>query len=456
MPKRLLSYEDLHTYQDIAADFVVEKKRCALFMGLGLGKTGACLRAVDMLYDRVEICKPLVIGPKLVVEKAWTDEIQQWAFSRNYRVALIAGTAEQRIKALESDADIYLVSRDNITWLIEHMGQHFDFDAVFVDESSSFKEPTTKRFKALKKVASIPEYFVELTATPIPTGYLNLWSQVYLLDFGERLGRTYTQYKQRYFKQDWTGFKWTLREDCAEKIDKVVADICLSMRVEDYRDAQKPDVIDEEFDLPSKAREIYAQMEREYLVQFERRTVEAVNSAVLTNKLRQISAGMMYTDNESKEVQRIHTARREKMQELRQRYPGEPLFIAYHYKFERKELERLFPDAVHLKDPDAIDAWNMGLVSELLAHPASAGHGLNLQFGGRRVVWYTVDYPPEQYSQFNGRLDRQGQKEKVCIHRLLARRSIDEIIVHQSLSGRAKTEHDFLLALRDDIIAGAG
>lgn len=449
--RKILTFEDLHTYQDVAAEFVLAKKRCALFLGMGLGKTGASLWAIDQLYDRLEICKPLVIGPRLVVEKAWIDEIQGWAFSRGLRVALIAGTQKQRIKALLSEADIYLVSRDNIAWLIKYMGKNFDFDAVFVDESSSFKDPTTKRFKALKSVASIPDYFVILTGTPIPTGYLDLWSQIYLLDFGKRLGRTYTHYKHRYFDQDWTGYKWTLREGCAEKIEKTVTDICLSMRVEDYRDTTKPEVIDEEFPLPSNALKLYAQMEQEFLVRLKHATVEAMNSAVLTNKLRQISAGMMYTNRDGTDVERVHLARREKMLELRARYADEPMFIAYHYKFEQRELQRMFPEAIHLKDPDAIEAWNMGLIHTLIAHPASAGHGLNLQKGGRRVVWYTVDYPPEQYHQFNARIDRQGQSEQVYIHRLLAQNTIDNVIVHHSLSGRAKTEQDFLIALREEI-----
>ncbi len=446
MPLRLRT--DLHNYQERAIKFIKSTERCALFLDMGLGKSAITLTAISDLQDQMEIHKALVIAPLRVANSVWDHEAKLWKHLRHLKVQVCTGTERERLTALHRDADIYTINRENVPWLVKQYGKKWPFDCVIIDESSSFKNATSLRFKALKKILPFTNYMVLLTGTPVPNGLLDIWSQIYLLDGGTALGRTMTAYKQRFFEADYMGYKYTPRAGADTLIHTAIASKVLSMKAEDY--LELPDRIDinEIVDLPIKVKEAYDEFEKNLLLELENGdVVEAVSAAVLANKLLQNSSGAIYTDAHKNWVE-IHTVKLDALAELIEQNQGENILVAYNFKTDLERLQLRFPKAQVLdKNPNTVIRWNNGEIPLLLAHPASSSHGLNLQHGGTMIVWFCLSWSLEYYQQFNGRLHRQGQSKPVRIIHIVARGTIDERIV-RVLNEKGITQDGLLKALK--------
>lgn len=427
------SRTDLHPYQRRAVDYIVSRPACALWLDLGLGKTISTLTALADLIDGCIVERALVIAPLRVCQTVWAQEMGAWAHTRHLRASRILGSRQARCEALRAPADVYIINRENIPWLVDHYRDRWPFDCVVIDEASSFKSSTSKRWKALKKVRKHIDQMIELTATPASNGLVDLWAQAYLLDGGERLGRTKTSYLQRWFDADHWGRQWTPRPGADAAIRERLSDIVLSMQASDYLDM--PERIDVRIPvaLPAEARAQYSELERTLVLALEEEVVDATNAAVLAGKLMQVCNGAIYTES-STEV--LHDAKLDALAELRED-STEPMLVAYTYRHDLERLQRRFPDAVAITEPGAIDRWNRGEIAMLLAHPASAGHGLNLQRGGSVVVWFGLTWSLELYQQLNGRLHRQGQTRPVRIVHLVADGCIDERVL-----GALGAKHD--------------
>lgn len=443
----MLSRDDMHEYQNKAVSYIKRLKRCALFLDLGMGKTTSTLTAVSDLLDGFMVNKVLVIAPLRVANGVWAQESQKWSHLKHLTTNVCTGTERQRIAALSSQSDVYTINRENVPWLVKHFGKKWPFDCVVIDESSSFKNASSQRFKALKKILPETEYMVLLTGTPSPNGLLDLWSQIYLLDFGVSLGRTMGAYKQRFFESDYMGYKFTPRVGSDEKIRSLINDFCLSMAAQDYLELPERININVEVELDSKSRKFYEQFEKELLAELDNgEVVEAVNAAVLANKLLQVSNGFTYTDDKQN-WQLLHKNKIEALKELVEQN-DEPMLVAYNYKIDLERIVEVFPDAVVLdSSPETIARWDRGEIKMLLAHPASAGHGLNLQAGGSLCVWFGLNWSLELYQQFNARLHRQGQTKPVRIVHIVAKGCIDERVL-KVLNNKDVVQSKLLNALK--------
>lgn len=443
-----LNREHLHDYQLKAIDFIKEKERCALFLDMGLGKTTSTLTAVSDLQDEMSVNKVLVIAPLRVANSTWAQEALKWRHLEHLKVSVCTGSERARRSALMRDADIYVINRENVLWLVELYKGKWPFDCVVVDESSSFKNPSAKRFRALKKILPYTNYMVLLTGTPSPNSLLDLWPQMYLVDFGERLGRTVTGYRQRFFEQDFTGFRYTIRKGSEEKIHSLLADKVISMNAEDYLDL--PDRIDlkTEITMPPAAVKAYKQLEKTLLAELDTgEEIEAITAAALANKMLQMSNGGAYYD-EHKNWAEVHKEKLDALSDIVDDNPNENILVAYNYKFDLARLLKKFPQAVVLdKEQSTIDRWNKGEIKMLLAHPASAGHGLNLQSGGSMIVWFGLNWSLELYQQFNARLHRQGQTKPVRIIHIVSKDTIDERVL-RVLGEKDATQASLLSALK--------
>jgi len=444
----MLSRSDLHEYQKKTIQFIKDKKRCACFLFLGAGKSVSSLTAVSDLIDGFTVKRVLVVAPLRVANSVWKQEAEKWAHLNHLKITVCTGSERARIAALYSDADVHVINRENITWLVEHYKQKWPFDCVVIDEASSFKNPSSQRFKALKKVLPFTEYMVLLTGTPSPNGLLDLWSQIYLLDFGHALGRTMTAYKQRFFESDFMGYKFTPRTGAPEQIQNAIKPLVLSMSAEDY--LQLPDRIDltETVELPAKAMSQYLDFEKTLLAELEDgKEIEATSAAVLANKLLQFASGANYTD-EHHNYTVIHDAKLDALEELIEREPNENILVAYNYKSDLERIQKRFPDSVMLdKNNQTIKDWNNGKIKLLLAHPASAGHGLNLQAGGSIIVWFGLNWSLELYQQFNARLHRQGQTKPVRVVHIACKDTIDERLL-KVLNSKEAAQNKLLSALK--------
>ena len=442
------SRSDLHEYQHRAVDFVTERKRCALWLDMGLGKSVITLTAVSDLIDGFAVRRVLVIAPLRVANSVWKQEAALWEHLCHMKVSVCTGSERARLGALQSEADIYVINRENVPWLVMQYGKQWPFDCVVIDEASSFKNAGSQRFKALRRTLPDTRYMILLTGTPSPNGLLDLWSQMYLIDFGETLGRTMTAYKQRFFEQDYMGYKFKPREGSAEKIQRLLKPQVLSMSAADY--LQLPDRITlvERVDLPPQVMSAYQNFERTLLAELpDGEEVEAMSAAVLANKLLQYSNGAMYTDDRGNWSE-IHDAKIEALADLIEQNPNENMLVAYNYRTDLERLQKRFPQVRLLdKDPDTVRAWNDGQIPLLLAHPASAGHGLNLQRGGSLIVWFGLNWSLELYQQFNARLHRQGQEKPVRVVHLIANGCIDERVMGV-LAGKDAVQSALLRALK--------
>lgn len=416
----------LHSYQQDALGYVLDTPRCLLALSMGLGKTLVTLTALQRLYRDWESDRILIVAPKRVALSTWPHEIEKWKIPLRY--TQLALPKKQREDAVRADTPIHIINVDNLVWLIEYWGKKWPYDTLVIDESSLFKAHNTRRFKALKRRCADLNRVILLTGTPAPNSLMDLWPQVYLLDQGERLFRTITGYRNHYFQKGYDGFSWHIKDGASEEIYERVSDICLRMDAADL--VGVPERVDVEVPIviPPRAMDQYRELEKEFLLQIsEDEAITASTAAVLVGKLLQAANGALYTEEEWVE---LHSAKLDALAEIHECSAGQPLLVAYYYKHDLERLRKRFPHAVVLdQDPQTIDRWNDGEIDMLLAHPQSAGHGLNLQRGGSIIVWFSLTWSLEQYLQFNARLHRQGQERGVVIHHLVAEGTVDETVM---------------------------
>ncbi len=407
----------------------------------------------ELKYLRWSIRKALIIAPKKVAEKTWSDEAAKWDHLSRLRVSAALGNLQQRIAALETPADVYVINRENTQWIVEYYGHDWPFDVVVLDESSSFKNHQAKRFKAMKAIRPRVRRLIELTGTPSPHGLTDLWAQIYLLDGGKRLGRTISVYRDLYFKPDkrnrTTIFSYAPREGAEAEIYKQISDICISMKAEDY--LQLPDLIYEDIPvvLDAPARKAYDRMERDMLLEVDNELITANTAATLTGKLLQLCNGAVY--DEDGKAQEVHGCKIEALLETVEQLGGQHAIIYYYYQHDRDRLLKALGKTgltvrVYRNAQDQ-DDWNAGKIDLLLAQPASCGYGLNLQDGGHHVIWFGLTWALEEYQQANKRLHRQGQMYPVIVHRLIVRGGQDEDVI-KSLESKDGAQESLLAALK--------
>lgn len=366
----MLSRDDLHDYQRRSIEFVKDEGRCGLFLDMGLGKSVSTLTAVSDLVDGFEVSRVLVVAPLRVANSVWKQEVAKWDHLSDLRVSVCTGSARDRAAAFKTSADVYVINRENVPWLVEHYGKKWPFDMVVIDESSSFKNATSKRFKALRKVLPMIDRVVLLTGTPSPNGLMDIWAQMYLLDMGERLGRTLTAYRQRFFDQGYMGWSYEPREGSHEKIHALISDKVIHMSAEDYLDMPKRIDVMREVALPPKVLAEYKDFERTAFLEIEDDEIEALTAGVLANKLMQYASGAVYT-NDKGAWKEVHKEKLDALAEIIEDNAGENILVAYNFKSDLERLLKRFPNARVLdKSQKTIDDWNNGNVPLLLAHPA--------------------------------------------------------------------------------------
>lgn len=427
-----------HDYQAHCIDKILELNNVGLFLDMGLGKTVITLSAIkELKYYRFQARKILIIAPKKVAEATWQKECDKWEHLSLLRISTVLGNINQRIRALNTPADIYIINRENVPWLVDYYRNDWCFDMVVVDEFSSFKSHTAKRFKALASVRPHIKRFVGLTGTPSPNGLSDLWAQVYLLDGGERLEKRYTQFRAKYFlegrRNGYVVYEYLPKNEAENTILSKISDICISMKAEDY--LSLPDCVDVEVPvvLDSKAKKAYTTLEKTLILELPESEdeISAANAAALSNKLLQLANGALYDDEH--EWHEVHKAKLEAFIELIEGLQGKPALVFYNYQHDKdriiKALEPLKLKVRVLKNVEDQDAWNKHEVDVLLTHPASSAYGLNLQEGGNHVIWFGLTWNYELYVQANKRLHRQGQKEKVIIHHLVSQDTRDSDVM---------------------------
>ena len=435
-----------HDYQKYAIDFIETHPEAAVLLECGLGKTSITLTALnDMMFDRFEVRKVLVIAPIRVCKNAWAAEIGKWDHLKGLTYNLVLGTRDQRLAALQKKADLYIINRENVQWLIEDSGMPFDFDMVVIDELSSFKNHQSKRFKALRKVRPFVKRIIGLTGTPCSNGLMDLWAQFRLLDKGERLGKRIGQYRDAYFTPDWNGFTYTPRKGAEKDIYKKISDISISMKTTDHLKMPELLSVSDPVQLSEEEYEAYKQMENDYVLPVQDEDISAANAAVLCGKLVQLASGCIYSDDGN--IIGLHERKLDALEDLLEAQNGKPALVAYWYKHERDRIMERFECREIKTDKDIAD-WNAGKIPVALIQPSSAGHGLNLQDGGSSIIWYTMPWSLELYQQTNARLWRQGQRaESVVIQHLMTVNTIDEEIM-KALQSKDRTQSAMMRAVK--------
>ena len=442
-----------HPYQSYCISRILDTPALGLYLDMGLGKTAITLTAVsDLIYNRFQVRRCLIIAPKKVAEATWNMEAEKWEHLKHLRFSKILGTQQQRIRAACAAADIYIVNRENVVWLVDYFRNDWPFDMVVIDESSSFKNSRAKRFKALTWIRPHVSRLIELTGTPAPNGLQDLWAQLFLLDGGQRLGRTVTGFRERYFSANTHGGHFTTYEakaDAQESIQQKIGDICVSMKSEDY--LQLPDLVYDvvPVQLDPKAAKAYAEMEREMLLQIDEAVIDAGSAAALSNKLLQLCNGAVY-DAEGRVIP-LHDCKLEAFTELIEQLNGQPALVFYNFQHDRDRLlmlcAKLKLRARLLKTPEDAAAWNRRELDILLAHPASAAYGLNLQQGGNHVIWFGLNWSLELFQQANKRLHRQGQTAAVIVHELAVTESRDMDVI-AALEDKNATQNALIKSLK--------
>lgn len=446
-----------HKYQQYAIDFIIKNPIAAILLDMSMGKTAICLMAIQhLMYESFEVNKVLVICP-LRVTLTWRDEIHKWSQLNGLTYSIVKGTAAQRKKALQADADIYIINRENVPWLINTSGVPFDFDMVVVDELSSFKNHQTARHKALMKVRPYIKRIVGLTGTPVSGGLMDLFAEFKLLDMGERLGRFIGQYRLNYFKPDRVNgpivYSYKLLPGAEEKIYDKISDITISMKAVDYLDM--PELITTEYPvyLDEDEMEKYEELKKDLILSTPEHEVTAANAASLSNKLSQMANGAVYTDD--KEIIKFHDKKLDALEDIIESANGKPLLVAYWFKHDYtrivERLEKIGVKYMKIDTEESIRKWNNKEIPVALIHPASAAHGLNLQQGGNTMVWLGLSWSHELYSQACCRLYRQGQSEgTVSIIHLVTKGTIDERIM-KALSQKENTQSALIDAVKAEI-----
>ena len=445
-----------HNYQLTAINHAINVPKCGLFLDMGLGKTVSTLTAIkELKYNRFQVNKVLIIAPKKVAEGTWTKEKDKWNHTKDFRVSLVLGRQQKRIKALSVNADLYIINRENVSWLVDYLRNDWYFDTVVIDESSSFKNSKSKRFKALKMVLPKINRLIELTGTPSPNGVEDLWAQIYLLDQGERLEKYINHFRNRYMEPNKRNrsriFDYKAKDGVYAHIINKISDICISMKSEDY--LELPDLSYNEIPvvLNDKARKDYDKMERDFVLELEEAEddITAVNAAALSNKLLQISNGAVY-DNSGIYTE-VHNEKIESFLELVESLQGRSLLVFYNFQHDKERIKKALENSNlvvrELETTQDEDDWNDRKIDILLTHPASAAYGLNLQDGGNHVCWFGLTWNLEHYQQANKRLHRQGQKEKVIIHHLVTQDTRDEDVM-RALDSKADVQEEILQSLK--------
>ena len=454
----MLQRSNLHGYQRTAVQHIKEHPDAALFLDMGLGKTVSTLTAVADLINEFEVTKVLIVAPKRVAEMTWGDEIENWAHIRHLRLSVIKGTAKQREIAARADADVYTVSRDNLVWLLQMWGgSKVPYDMLVLDELSSFKNHQSKRFKAAKIIRRSVSRVVGLTGTPAPNGLIDLWAQMYLIDEGQRLGKSIGRYRDEFFTAGqrngdivYSYIPKAPAEETEQKISTRISDICLSMTAEDYLKMPDKIMIYDNVEMEAKDYQRYKEFERERILELIDRDepLSAASAAALSNKLQQFANGAVY-DSE-RNVMQVHDQKIEKLKELVEAANGNPVLVAYSFKHDLDKITEALKEykPVKLQTPADMQRWNEGKIQVLITHPASAGHGLNLQHGGNIIIWYGNTWSLELYLQFNARLYRQGQKKPVYIHHIVTKGTVDEKII-RSLGGKKDTQDGLMNCIKE-------
>lgn len=438
-----------HAYQEHATKWILDHPHCGLFLDMGLGKTVITLSAVKQLIDNLEVFKVLVVAPLRVASTVWAEEIEKWDHLHGLRAVKVLGSQQQRMLALCQDADIYIINRENVDWLVSYKGRRWDFDMVVLDELSSFKSPSSGRFRAMRRALPYIRRLVGLTGTPAPNGLIDLWSQIYLLDKGERLGRTLGSFRTAFFTPGKHNgnvvYEWRLRPDTEDVIYRRISDLCISMRSIDYLTMPECNLIRMPVSLPKTALSALAAMEHDLIVTLDGEAVTAQSAAVLTGKLLQMANGAVYDPEGG--IHEIHDAKLDALADLVEQANGSPVLVYYSYKHDLQRILGRFPDARVLSTPQDVADWNEGKLQLMLAHPDSAGHGLNLQKGGHIMVWFGLTWSLEKYQQANARLYRQGQTHPVTIYHLIAEGTMDERVM-RILDGKEQRQDDLIEAVK--------
>lgn len=442
-----------HDYQRYAAEFIIAHPVAALLLDMGLGKTSITLTAInDLLFDSFEIHKVLVVAPLRVARDTWSAEIEKWEHFKNLRYSVVVGMAQERISALLTPADIYIINRENIQWLVEESGLPFDFDMAVIDELSSFKNHQSKRFRAFMKVRPKLKRIVGLTGTPAGNGLMDLFAEFKLLDMGERLGRLIGQYRNAYFQPDKRNgmviYSYKPLPNAERQIYDKISDITISMKAADH--LKMPELISSEYtvQLSENEKEKYDRLKKDLIFSTEDNEVTAANAASLSNKLSQMANGAVYSDDES--VIEIHDRKLDALEDIIESMNGRSLLVAYWFKHDLERIRKRF-EVREIRSSEDISDWNSGKIPVALIHPASAGHGLNLQSGGSTVVWFGLTWSLELYQQTNARLWRQGQTaDTVVIQHIIAKGTIDEQIM-KALKTKDTTQAALITAVKAEI-----
>lgn len=447
-----------HNYQQYAIDYIENHPVSAVFLDLGLGKTVITLTAIkNLIYDYLEIDKVLVIAPIRVAKVSWPDEINKWDHLKDLKYSVVCGSQDERLSALKADADIYIINRENVQWLVEKSGVPFDFDMIVIDELSSFKSHQSKRFKALLKVRPKVKRIVSLTGTPSSNGLMDLFAEFRLLDMGQRLGRYITRYREKYFVPDKCSgavvYSYKPLPYAEQKIYEKISDITISMKATDYLDM--PQLISRDYliELEDGEMDTLKRFKKEYIISLPNAEITATNAATVTGKLIQMANGAVYDDD--KNITVIHNKKLDALEDMIESMNGKPLLVAYWYKHDLERIEQrlkeLKVEFARLDDDKHIKAWNNKELTVGLIHPASAGHGLNLQAGGSTLVWYSLTWSLELYQQTIGRLYRQGQKDNiVVVEHIVAKGTIDEKIA-KVLQLKQNTQNALIEAVKAEI-----
>ena len=442
-----------HNYQTRLKDFIIEHRYAFLTVDMGLGKTVTTLTAIrELIEDYCEAERVLVIAPKSVAENTWTGECAKWDHLAHLRVSVVMGDERRRIKALTTPADIYVINRDNVEWLVtSSIG--WPFDTVIIDESSSFKNPQARRFKALRKVRPHIRRMVLLTGTPSPNGHMDLWAQLWLIDMGKRLGRTLGSYRTKYFKAGRSNghvvYDWHLQPGAADQISEKIQDVTVSLKAEDWLEV--PDLIETDIRIalsPTESK-AYRDFERDQILSMDGKDIEAVTAAALANKLLQFTGGAMYDTEHG--WHQTNDAKLRALEDLIENAGDEPVLVFYQFKHELARLQEKFKalqPVTFSGDPETLQDWNDGKIRLLLCQPASVQYGLNMQNGGHIIVWYTPTWNLEQYQQANARLHRQGQERPVLCYRLICDGTIDDRVL-AAISGKDRAQESLLAQIRE-------
>ncbi|OUC52556.1 DEAD/DEAH box helicase [Eggerthia catenaformis] len=439
-----------YPYQERSIDFIVEHPKCALLLDMGLGKTVCTLSAISML-KLIDVSRILVIAPVRVARSTWPSEIEKWDETAGLTYSVVVGTPRQRLAALQKPADIYIINRENVIWLTENA--EFSFDMVVIDELSSFKNRKSKRFRALRKHIHRCHRVVGLTGTPAPNGLMDLWPQMYLLDQGARLGKTITRYREKWFRpgrsNGYVVYDYIPRPEADTQIYEALSDITISMRKEDYLVMPERSYIDISVSLQPDVMKVYRKFEKDAVLELEPDEIAGINAAAVANKLQQFADGAVYNDDG--EAVHIHDSKLDALEDLVESANGQSVIVFYAFRHEKKAIESRF-DVREINTQEDVDDWNEGRIPMLVAHPASIGHGLNLQKGGHIIIWYGLTWSLELYQQANDRLYRQGQEHPVMIYHLVSEGTIDERIlkVIRSKGNRQDELIDYMKEIRNE------